>query len=88
VGVYDDVFESRVTVVPAGSTVVWSNNGKRTHTVTSADSSWDSGDLAPGASYSRRFLTPGTYHFHCRHHAGMRGTIVVVPGGFALRGGA
>jgi plastocyanin len=43
---------------------------------------WDSGDLAPGASYSATFTRPGTYYYYCRHHTNdkMQGAIVVENG--------
>jgi plastocyanin len=49
----------------------------RAHTVTSNDGKWDSGDIPHGASYEVLFVTPGTYKYHCKHHKGMEGTIVV-----------
>jgi plastocyanin len=77
VGLYDDRFEPMTLAVALGSTVRWMNYGKHTHTVTAADGTWDSGDIGPGQSYSATFSKPGTYHFYCRHHQGMRGMIVV-----------
>jgi plastocyanin len=50
---------------------------RKQHTVTSKDGRWDSGDLAPGATYSVTFQPPGIYYYFCRHHKGMQGTIVV-----------
>ena len=38
---------------------------------------WDSGNLAPGGAFERRFDSPGTYAYLCRYHPGMTGTIVV-----------
>jgi len=41
--------------------------------------SWDSGLLQPGQSFSHTFTVPGTYHYFCIPHilSGMRGTITV-----------
>lgn len=47
------------------------------HTVTAADSSWDSGNLGPGGRFERRFDSAGTYAYLCRYHPGMTGAIVV-----------
>jgi plastocyanin len=82
IGASDDYFEpSKVNVQP-GTTVKWMNKGTHKHTVTSNKGLWDSGDLAPGATYSVTFTTPGTYYYYCRHHKGMQGTIVVGSGGY------
>jgi len=80
VGAYDNSFTPRTMFVPVGATVVWTNNGRHTHTITGDDKNWDSGDLAPGASYAAMFTRPGTFHYHCLHHKGMKGTIVVGSG--------
>lgn len=37
----------------------------------------DSGDLAAGAVYQHRFQAAGTFAYHCIHHAGMTGSVVV-----------
>ena len=79
VGAYDDYFQPKTINVQPGTTVRWVNYGKHTHTVTSKDGRWDSGDIPPGASYTVTFRTPGTYYYYCRHHTKekMEGTIVV-----------
>jgi hypothetical protein len=56
------------------------NRGRHAHTVTAEDDRWDSGDIRPGASYTATFQRPGTYEYFCRHHEGMRGTVVVANG--------
>ncbi|CAN5144188.1 hypothetical protein BH20BAC1_BH20BAC1_06190 [soil metagenome] len=64
--------------VKVGTTLKWTNNDSMAHTVTSDDgSTFDSGNLAAGASYSYKFTTAGTYNYHCDYHAGMTGSIVV-----------
>jgi plastocyanin len=69
-------------VITTGSTVVWRNNGTNTHTVTSADKLFDSGDIAPGASWKYTFDQPGAFAYHCTPHPWMTASIrVVVPGG-------
>lgn len=79
--------------VPVGATVVWVNDGG-VHDVTAHDDAWKSPRLMPeGASYERRFTTPGTYEYHCDLHAsqGMTATLVVegdgpVDGGTTVSG--
>jgi plastocyanin len=66
--------------VTAGTTVTWTNNDAMSHTVTSNDgTSFDSGTIAAGSKFSFKFMTAGTYAYHCSFHAGMTGTIVVTP---------
>jgi plastocyanin len=66
--------------VPAGTEVVWSVVGQRTNSVTADDGSWDSGDLNHGDFFTHEFDTPGTYPYHSRYYAWMKGTIVVTAG--------
>src|SRR5512133_314667 len=80
--VADFNFSPRTVTINAGDTVVWINTGAATHTVTASDGSWDSGNLAPGQSFSHTFSTAGTVAYYCRFHGsadgnGMAGTLVV-----------
>jgi plastocyanin len=63
--------------IAAGTTVTWTNTDSTTHTATADDNSWDTGDIAPGASASVTFDTPGTYTYHCSIHPSMTATVVV-----------
>lgn len=64
--------------VAAGTTIVWTNDAPLMHTVTANDgASFDSGPVAPGASWGFRFTRPGTYAFHCTPHPFMTGVVVV-----------
>lgn len=70
---------SQITVAKGG-TVTWTNNDSTTHTVTDDLSNVggpDSGDIAPGSSYSFTFNKTGSFQYHCSIHPSMRGTIVV-----------
>jgi plastocyanin len=60
-----------------GESVTWRNTDHVTHNIAAEDGSFDSGDLAPGATFSRTFAAPGTHRFYCRIHRFMRGTVVV-----------
>lgn len=80
--------------VPVGTTVVWKNTGATLHTVT-ADAAkakvashvslpqgakeFDSGPIAPGATYAQTFTVPGTYKYICMPHEsdGMIGEVDV-----------
>lgn len=72
-----NAYASPRLVIPAGSTVTWTNRDPMVHTVTSDDRSWDSGLIEPGGTYRRRFDRPGTYAFHCMPHPFMKGVVVV-----------
>jgi plastocyanin len=68
--------------VPAGGTVLWTNDSFLAHTVTADDGSFDSGSVDPGDSFSQLFDEPGTYQYYCEPHGspglhGMSGTIIV-----------
>jgi plastocyanin len=65
---------SPVTVAVGGS-VTWTNNDNTSHT--STGSSWNSGAIAPGASYTMTFPAAGTFTYHCTIHPGMTGIVTV-----------
>lgn len=66
------------TTVKKGTTVKWTNNSGMAHTVTSDDgTSFSSGNLAAGASFSYTANTVGTFPYHCDYHSGMKGKLVV-----------
>lgn len=63
--------------VAAGTTVTWTNNDTAAHTVTADDNSFDSGNLAPGDTFSFTFATAGTIAYHCNYHPNMTASVVV-----------
>ena len=68
------------TTVKVGTTVVWNNKDAMAHTVTSDDgSTFSSGNLASGASFSYQAKTAGSFPYHCNYHSNMHGTLVVNP---------
>jgi plastocyanin len=82
VAVQDFSFNPPCIVVPAGSTVTWTNIGMPTHTVTSdsgAPVTFDSGALGTSGTFSFTFASPGTINYHCIPHQsiGMVGTVIV-----------
>ena len=64
-------------MVAVGTTVVVTNDDTVTHTWTSTTGAFNSGPLAPGASYSHTFAVAGTYPYMCTIHTFMTGSIVV-----------
>ena len=63
--------------IAAGTTVTWTNNDPLAHTITADDRSWDSGEIAPGQTWSHTFTQPGEFAFHCTPHPFMKGVLVV-----------
>ena len=63
--------------VVAGTTVTWINDDNMTHTVTSNTGAFNSGDIAPGGSFSYTFSATGSFHYHCIYHSGMTGSVTV-----------
>lgn len=71
-------FGPSTLTVKAGTTVTWKNNDGVAHTVTSDDgTTFDSGTLSSGASFSFTANTAGTFAYHCTIHSGMKATLVV-----------
>jgi plastocyanin len=75
VSIANFAFNPADVTVKVGQSVTWTNNDTTTHTVTGAD--FDSGPLAPGATYSHTFATAGTFDYHCSIHTSMTGKVTV-----------
>jgi plastocyanin/uncharacterized membrane protein len=71
-------FDPPTVSVKVGDTVQWKNEDIFTHTVTADDSSFDSGPIAPGQSWTGIFKVPGMFGYHCRPHPNMAAQLVVV----------
>lgn len=72
------VFAPTLTGVNAGTTVVWVNcedDGVTSHTATADDGEWDSGSIAPGASFAV-VVDEGAFEYQCAFHPFMRGQVV------------
>jgi plastocyanin len=72
-------FSPASKTVAKGTVVKWTNNDSYAHTVTSNDgSSFDSGNINGGGSFSYTASTPGTFEYHCTiHGTAMSGTLIV-----------
>lgn len=70
-------FNPSSITVPAGMEVVWVNQDGTTHTVTSRDDVFDSGNIADGESFSYTFDEAGTYEYYCTIHPSMEGEVTV-----------
>jgi plastocyanin len=74
-------FSPATVTIQVGDTVTWSNMDDTAHTATADDASWDSGNLAPGATFPHTFTQAGTFTYHCEIHPTMTGTVVVEQAG-------
>ena len=73
-------FSPASITVPVGTAVTWTNKDSAPHTIASDDgSTFDSGNLANGATYSFTFTKAGTFAYHCAIHGSMNGTVIVTP---------
>src|SRR5579883_3210500 len=78
INIRDMMFTPSQITVPKGGTVKWTNNDTTTHTVVAdLGNGPNSGDIAPGQTYSYTFTKSGSVQYHCSIHPSMRGTIVV-----------
>ena len=79
INITDMSFPATATV-KIGSTVKWNNKDVMAHTVISDDgTSFSSGSLDPGATFSYVANTAGSFSYHCNFHSNMKGTLVVTP---------
>lgn len=77
INIYNMAFPTSTTV-KKGTTVKWYNQDGYAHTVTSDDgTTFDSGNLAAGSTFSYTANTAGTFSYHCNIHSNMRGTLIV-----------
>ena len=64
-----------LTILP-GTTVTWKNMSAAPHTVTSDDGqTFDSGNIAPGGTFTFKFTVAGSYPYHCNIHPYMRAVV-------------
>jgi plastocyanin len=77
VKITDGTFEPATISVSVGSTVRWTNDGKKPHTVTSDKGTWGSPEIPAGGDFTATFTKAGTFEYHCNLHKDMKGTIVV-----------
>lgn len=76
VTIEDMQFKPASVNVSRGDTVTWTNKDIVPHTATAAGA-FDSGNIAPGQSFSRRMEKPGEFDYVCTYHPGMKGKVVV-----------
>jgi len=75
--ILDGSFEPLDLEVKVGTTVKWTNEGQKPHTVTSDKGDWGSGELANGQTFTATFTKAGTFEYHCKLHPDMKAKITV-----------
>ena len=63
--------------IKTGTTVTWNNMDGVTHTVTSLNGLFDSGNLGAGFTFHYTFAMSGTFAYHCLIHSAMKGVVIV-----------
>jgi plastocyanin len=78
VAIYDDYFSPKSIQVVPGSTVRFTNKGKKPHAIAELTGAWSSPELAPNDSWSVTLRRPLNHYYYCRHHRlTMNASIVV-----------
>src|SRR5918999_5992251 len=77
-----DAYSPNPVQVSVGSTVTWTNDDAQPHTATSGenatpDGRFDSGIMAPAATFDHTFTEAGEYPYFCLLHPNMVGTVSV-----------
>jgi plastocyanin len=72
-------FQPAVMTVNQGETVKWINDDAAPHTVTEQGGGFASQTLNSNSRFGMTFRRPGTYHYFCAVHPGMKGTVIVKP---------
>ena len=78
----DTAFQPNPVQVSVGSTVTWTNDDAQPHTVSSGqnatpDGTFDSGIMAPQATFEHTFTEAGEFPYFCLLHPNMVGTVSV-----------
>ncbi|MDQ3968668.1 MAG: plastocyanin/azurin family copper-binding protein [Thermoproteota archaeon] len=78
----DDAYAPNPVQVSVGDTVTWTNDDSQPHTATSGenlnpDGMFDSGIMAPGATFEFTFTEAGEYPYFCLLYSNMVGTATV-----------
>ncbi|OQA04789.1 MAG: Amicyanin precursor [bacterium ADurb.Bin400] len=80
VSIRDFTYQPTPLVIKKGTTVVWINNDRVPHTVTSTDSKFDSGIIPVGGKYAHTFEHKDEFRYYCTLHPFMKGRVIVKDG--------
>jgi plastocyanin len=77
-----DAYQPNPVQVSTGGIVTWTNDDAQPHTATSGenatpDGTFDSGIMAPAATFEHTFTAAGEYPYFCLLHPNMVGTVSV-----------
>jgi len=72
-------FGLKSLTVRRGDRIVWTNKDLVPHTVTSETKAFDSGVIAPNASWSYVATEAGTFFYLCAFHPTMKASVRVLP---------
>jgi plastocyanin len=79
VNIHSTGFQPATLTSLQGSKILWTNMDATTHTVTSDDgTSFNSGYILPGGSYTFTADQLGSYPYHCSIHPAEKGTLQIV----------
>lgn len=74
----DQSFSPSPASVRVGQTVAWRNADSIVHTATADGGTFDTGNIAPGATSTPVMMSAaGTFGYHCRIHPSMVGSLSV-----------
>jgi plastocyanin len=81
-GLTTDAYSPNPVQVSVGTTVTWTNDDLQPHTATSGENAtpdgiFDSGIMAPGATFEHTFTESGEFPYFCLLHPNMVGTVSV-----------
>lgn len=68
-------YSPRNLEVRVGDTVIWTNHDLLVHTVTARNGTFDSTDIAAGASWRTEVPRPGGFDYFCLYHPTMEGSL-------------
>jgi plastocyanin len=73
-------FEPAERTVAVGTTITWTNDSDRPHTVTDRGGTFDTNPITPKSTGEVTFSAPGVYHYFCRINPSRMNGIVTVTG--------
>jgi len=79
VSIANFAFAPQQVVIDAGQSVTWTNDDAAPHGLAYGDGAKGADLLLPGASFSRRFDSPGSFDYVCSVHPYMTAKVVVRP---------
>ncbi|MCL5735195.1 MAG: S-layer homology domain-containing protein [Actinobacteria bacterium] len=79
VSIQSSAFSPNPITINVGDTITWTNDDQIPHTTTSNTGIWNSGNLGPGAKFSRTFNQAGTFDYLCTIHLFTGRVIVLAP---------